>query len=80
MVIDEYLRAKKLGLDYDIRKDLFDVVENFDMTNLKDFHDSYIAKGDRVIIVLGKKDELDLNVLANYGEVEYLTLEDVFGY
>ncbi len=80
MVIDEYLRAKKLGLDYDIRKDLFDVVENFDMSNLKDFHDSYIAKGDRVIIVLGKKDELDLNVLANYGKVEYLTLEDVFGY
>jgi hypothetical protein len=79
-MIDEYLRAKKLGIDYDIRKDLYDVVETFDMSTLKDFHDSYISQGTRVIIVLGKKEELDLDVLVNYGEVEHLTLEDIFGY
>ena len=79
-IIDEYLRAKKLGIDYDIRKALYDVVGTFDMSTLKDFHNSYIAQGTRVIIVLGKKEDLDLDVLANYGEVEHLTLEDVFGY
>jgi len=79
-IIDEYLRAKKLGIDYDVRKDLYDVVETFDMNTLKDFHETYITQGTRVIIVLGKKEDIDLDILANYGEVEYLTLEDVFGY
>ena len=79
-IIDEYLRAKKLGINYDIRKDLYDVVETFDMNTLKGFHDAYIAQGTRVIIVLGKKEDIDLDILANYGEVEHLTLEDVFGY
>ena len=79
-IIDEYLRAKKLGIDYDVRKDLYDVVETFDMNTLKDFHDAYIAQGTRVIIVLGKKEDIDLDILANYGEVEHLTLKDVFGY
>jgi len=50
------------------------------MNTLKDFHDAYIAQGTRVIIVLGKKEDIDLDILANYGEVEHLTLEDVFGY
>ena len=79
-IIDEYLRAKKLGINYDVRKDLYDVVETFDMNTLKDFHDTYIAQGTRVIIVLGKKEDIDLDILANYGEVAHLTLEDVFGY
>ena len=31
-------------------------------------------------MVLGSKEDLDLEVLKNYGEIVHLTLEDVFGY
>ena len=79
-IIDQYLSSQKLGINYDLRKDLYDVIETFNMNTLKDFHDSYIAQGVRVIIVLGPKDDIDFSVLENYGEVEHLTLEDVFGY
>ena len=34
----------------------------------------------RVVMILGSKDDLDLDVLKKYGEIEHLTLEDVFGY
>jgi hypothetical protein len=30
--------------------------------------------------VLGAKDDLDLEVLKQYGEIKHLTLKDVFGY
>ena len=79
-VLSEYERVQKLGVDYDYRKDLYDAVQKFDMTTLKDFHNSHISKGNRVVMVLGSKKALDVEVLKKYGEIKYLTLEDVFGY
>ena len=79
-VLSEYEKAKKLGIDYDIRENLYKEVQNFDMNNLKDFHDSHISNGNRVLMVLGSKEDLDLVMLKKYGEIKHLTLEDVFGY
>ena len=73
-------RSYKLGIKHDVRKDIYDAVQNFDMNILKEFHNSHISNGTRVIMVLGSKDNLDLNVLKQYGEIKHLTLEDVFGY
>jgi predicted Zn-dependent peptidase len=79
-VLSEYENAQKLGVDYDLRKDVYKGVENFDMSSLRDFHNSHIASGNRVVMVLGAKDDLDLEVLKQYGEIKHLTLKDVFGY
>ena len=79
-VLSEYEKAYKLGIKHDVRKDLYESVKNFDMSSLKEFHNSYISNGTRVIMVLGSKDNLDLEVLREYGEIQHLTLEDVFGY
>ncbi len=79
-VLSEYEKAYKLGIKHDVRRDLYESVQSFDMNSLKEFHNSYIANGTRVIMVLGSKDNLDLNSLEKYGEIKYLTLEDVFGY
>ena len=79
-ILSEYEKAYKLGIKRDLRKDIYDAVQNFDMNILKEFHNSHISNGTRVIMVLGSKDNLDLNVLKQYGEIKHLTLEDVFGY
>ncbi|MDG2450883.1 MAG: insulinase family protein, partial [Saprospiraceae bacterium] len=79
-VLLEYEKAYKLGIKHDVRKDLYEAVKKFDMNSLKEFHNSYISNGTRVIMVLGSKDNLDLDVLKQYGEIKHLTLEDVFGY
>jgi predicted Zn-dependent peptidase len=79
-VLSEYEKVKKLGIDYDIRENLYKEVQNFDMNSLKDFHNSHISSGNRVVMVLGSKEDLDLEVLKKYGEIKHLTLEDVFGY
>ena len=79
-ILDEYEKAQKLGINYDVRKDLYNAVQNFNMDTLNDFHNSHISNKKRVVMVLGSKSNLDLNVLKKYGEIKHLTLEDVFGY
>ena len=79
-VLFEYEKAKRMGINYDIRKDIYKEVQSFDMSDLIDFHNNYVAGKNRVLMVLGDKQKLDINVLEEYGEVKYLTLEDIFGY
>ncbi|MCB0721510.1 MAG: insulinase family protein [Ignavibacteriae bacterium] len=79
-ILFNYQAAQKLGLDYDIRRDVYSQVKNMTMSDLKNFHDSYIANSDYTILVLGAKDKLDIETLKKYGDVEFLTLEDIFGY
>ncbi len=79
-VLSEYLKAEKIGVKHDVRKDVYDALPNFDINTLTSFHNSHISGGNRVVMVLGSKEDLDLEVLKNYGEIVHLTLEDVFGY
>lgn len=79
-VLFSYERAKRLGLDYDIRKDVFEKVQPMKLDEVKTFHNSYFKNRNFNILVLGDKRKLDIPTLEKYGPVKYLTLEDVFGY
>ena len=79
-VLNQYEKAKNMGVDYDVRKNLFDQVESFDMSSLVEFHNNHMNNSTRIVMVLGSKSDLDLEVLKKYGEIQHLTLEDVFGY
>lgn len=79
-IIFNYLEAQDLGNNYDIRKDIFEKVQNYTFSDIKNFQEQTIKKKDRTILVLGKKENLDLKVLEKYGNVKFLTLEEVFGY
>jgi len=79
-ILSEYEKAQKLGINHDVRQDLYDGAQTFDIASLREFHNSHISSGTRVTMVLGSKEDLDLNVLKQYGEIKHLTLEDVFGY
>tara|TARA_B100000683_G_scaffold194833_1_gene187866 strand:- start:444 stop:944 length:501 start_codon:yes stop_codon:yes gene_type:complete len=79
-VLSEYEKAKKMGINYDIREDIYNEVQSFDMNTLIDFHNNYVAGKNRVVMILGDKERLDMEVLKEYGEIKFLTLEDIFGY
>ncbi|MGY8989081.1 MAG: insulinase family protein, partial [Flavobacteriales bacterium] len=79
-VLSEYEKSQKMGIHSDIRKNIYDEVLSFDMSSLIDFHNSHIAGKNRVIMVLGDKENLDLEVLKQYGEIKFLSLKDIFGY
>lgn len=75
-----YETALKRGVDYDLRKDVYEAVPNMSMADLKAFHEEYIKNGDYNIMVIGKQSGLDMATLKSYGPVSTLNLEQIFGY
>jgi len=79
-IIFDFLAAKKRGLDYDIRKDIYEQVPALTLTNIKKFQMENLKNRNYAILVLGDKDKIDMKVLEKYGKVKSLSLEEVFGY
>jgi predicted Zn-dependent peptidase len=79
-ILFKYEAAKKLGVDYDIRKDIYARVPSLTFDDIKTFEQSHLKEKQYTILVVGKKEALDLKAIEKYGKVTFLTLEDVFGY
>ena len=79
-ILFDYLNAEKFGLKTDIRKDVYTQVATMKFEDVKAFQDTKIKNKPTSILILGKKDLLDIKTLEKYGTIKYLTLKDVFGY
>jgi predicted Zn-dependent peptidase len=79
-ILFNYENAKKLGLDSDIRKAVYEKVPNMTFAEIKAFEEQHYKSKKFTIVVLGKKENLDLKTLEKYGKVSFLTLEEIFGY
>jgi hypothetical protein len=80
-ILFDYINAEKFGLKTDIRKDIYYYsVGTMTYENVKKFQDEKIKNKPATILILGKKEMLDIKTLEKYGTVKYLTLKDVFGY
>lgn len=75
-----YLAAQDLGNKTDIRKDVFEKVQNYKLEDIQKFQKENVKGKPTTVLVLGKKDGLDMKVLEKYGTVKFLTLKEVFGY
>ena len=79
-VIWSYLDAQGMGLDYDVRKDIYEQVATMTFADLKTFQETYIKDKNYVTVLVGARDKINFDDLAKYGEVTELSLEDLFGY
>ena len=79
-ILFNYDNAQRLGLDYDIRKDIFNKVPPMTFADVKSFELDHLKNKQYTILVMGKKDRLDMKTLEKYGKVTFLSLEDLFGY
>ena len=79
-ILFNYERAKKLGLDYDIRKDVYNTVPSLKIGDIESFQQKHLKSKNFTILVLGNQKNLDLKTLEKYGTVKFLKLEEVFGY
>lgn len=79
-ILFNYENAQKKGLSYDIRKDLYGKIPTMNFEDIKKFQNNYVKNKPTTVLVLGKKENLDLKTLEKYGKVEFLTLKEVFGY
>ena len=79
-ILFNYEHAKYLGLNEDVRKDVFSKVPAMTIGEIKAFEVEHIKNKQYTTLVLGKKESLDIKTLEKYGKVTFLSLSDIFGY
>ena len=75
-----YLRLKKLGINYDLRKDMYSQIQNLTLEKLTDFYEKKIKSLSYNTALVGKRENLDQRAVAKLGTFEELSLEEVFGF
>ena len=69
-----------LGYGHDLRRDLYETMKQADARALAAFHQQYIKGRSYSFLILGSKKEVDLPYFEQFGAVEELSMEQVFGY
>ncbi len=75
-----YLSQNKLGINYDNRKDLYNALPEYTMNSITAFNQKYIKNQPKTYLVVAREGETNFDALKKYGEIQKLTLEDIFGY
>lgn len=75
-----WLRLQDRGIDYDINKDIYTQTQKMTMTDLSNFYNQHIKGKKFNIGLIGKKENLDWEAVLKMGDVQELTLEELFGY
>ena len=79
-VLFNYEEAVRLGHSYDIRKDIYRDVATMSLGDIEKFHTAHFNNKKHVMLVLGKKENLDMETLRKYGTIKELSLKEIFGY
>ena len=79
-IINAYLNAKDLGIDYSLSKKIYEAVPSLTMDDVVKFEQKTMAKKPYRYIILGDEKQLDMKALEKIGPINRLTTEDIFGY
>lgn len=75
-----YLSNKDKGINYDIRKDIYEKTKTMSINELDDFFNTHIKNKKYIFLILANKSSLDYNVLRQIGEIKELSLKEIFNY
>lgn len=79
-IVFAYLDAKRMGLDYDQRKDEYARLDSLTMGDVKAFHGQELASKAYTYCVVASDKKVKVDDLKKVGDVKVLTLEEIFGY
>ena len=79
-VLNSYLAAQRMGLDYDINSVVFNALPNLKLNDIVKFEQQSMAGKPYRYLILGDEKELDIQGLEKIGPIHRLTLEEIFGY
>jgi predicted Zn-dependent peptidase len=75
-----YMGLKELGIDYDIRKPVYEAIQNMTLTDIRKYFDEHVKPANYFVLIVGKRDKVDFKYLNKIAEVKELPLEEIFGY
>ncbi len=79
-ILFNYQNALRLGLDHDVRKDIYDGVSTIGLSDIKKFHGDYLKNKPWNTKLIGSKNKINMTDLKKYGKVVELSLKDIFGF
>ena len=79
-VIWDYVNSRRLGLEYDIEKLIFEKVQDLTLDDVVKFQQENVKDRKYTICILGRDSDFDLNGLSGFGKIKKVTTEEIFGY
>jgi predicted Zn-dependent peptidase len=80
-IFNAWQNAKKMGIDFDINKVLYEAYKTFTLDDVVKFNHQNIKGKKKVYMVAAKESDINFEELGmKFGSVKKLTLEDIFGY
>ena len=79
-ILDSYISDRDKGLTEPRQKRLFETVPTMTLEDVKKTQDEWIEDRTYVYGILGDIKDLDTDYLKTLGQIEVLSLEDIFGY
>jgi predicted Zn-dependent peptidase len=74
------LALKKLGVDYDIRKDIYSEIQGLTLPQLTGFYNTEVKPVQYNTAIIGKKENLNMESINKMGDFQEVSLEEIFGY
>lgn len=75
-----YQNALDRGMAQNHRPAEYASIQKMSIEDMEDFFNRNISSRKYSFLVIGKKDQVDMEALASLGEVQELSLEEIFGY
>ena len=79
-LINAWLAAKRLGIDYDINERIYKALPRLQLKDIVDFERLNIARKPYRYVILGDEKELDIPSLQQIAPIRRVTTEEIFGY
>ena len=76
----QYLRYKDLGIDYDVRKDIFSAIQNKSLDQFGSEFKARISGRTFNTVLMGDKTKLKLDEIKDFGEITELDTKKLFGF
>ena len=74
------MNLKKLGIDYDLRKDMYAEIEKLTLADVTNFYNNEVKPMKYNTAIIGKKENLDMSAINKMGTFQEVSLEEIFGY
>lgn len=79
-VLESYLEMRRLGLDHELRHDVWKGIDAVKLDDVVQFHSTQFGDRPFTMAVIGSRDRIDMKALARHGRVIELTDKQIFGY
>ena len=79
-IINAYLQARRLGLDFDIKERIYNALPKITLKEMVEFEKQAMAKKPLRYLILGDEKNLDMKGLEKIGKIKKVTTQEIFGY